>query len=166
MLSILLLDIAFPLIYSKISPSLAYCWIRSSSHIPGSFCLTCVRMCSVLKLKIIIKNSHTINCFVYRKILVYSLATCHLQFKIDQPLIMFVVYSWKFLEYSLANYIITPIMLAICFMLSSPYYACLKLCWHNRCMPIATITNIFASTTQCNNPTGTTGKCSNTSEVW
>ena len=35
---------------------------------------------------------------------------------------------------------ISPIMLALCFMLSSPYYAfqpllCLKLCQHNRLKP-------------------------------
>ena len=82
-------------------------------------------MRGILKFKPTIKNDHTINCIVRCKIWVCALSiSLFVIWNSKQVSPWFCVCcSWNFLDVSSIMLEISLIMLALCFMLSSPYYA-------------------------------------------
>ena len=120
--SILLFAFAFLLFYSKVG--ISYCWTRSSGNSYLALLDMYICMSSVFKFKPTVKNVHTINCIIYSEIFVYCLASYRYSLSgIPNRLALdFICCSWNFLQVSQIMLKISPIMLALCFMLSSPYY--------------------------------------------
>ena len=136
LLSILLFAFIFLLLfYSKIGLSLLLNQIVQ----PCLILLDSVCMCGVLKFKPTIENCHTINCIVCCKIQVNALVFSHLLFRIPNRStldFMFVLADMHFLEVSSIMLEISPIMLALCFMHSSPIIPKIDIsCQHNQLKP-------------------------------
>ena len=111
----------FSISYSIESSAHLYCWTRSSSHI--LYCLTYFTHVAFWNSNPQLQNVHTINRIVCHKVLVHCLPMYLLSGIPNRSTIDLVYNVACPMPIMLEN----SLMLALCLMLSSPYYAKIRL---------------------------------------